>query len=417
MKRILVLAWFYPPLNSSEAVVTEKLLGASRFSYDVFTQSGCEAWSYGRESDWPERANVRRICADAKSPEAWVDEALRFFLTHREDYALVMTRSMPPECHRVGLRIKALCPALPWVASFGDPIWRNPYDLLGGLYDPYSLANPLNHECALRPARQLLWSLRHREARRRARELAVIETQTLRRADRLIFNNVSELRYMNADPVRSVVIRHSFDRALIPTVSDEPRDRLRFVFTGQLNTLRCARPLLEALRRLRMDRPALPERAEFHFFGEMADADLAYILREGLDDFVRVHRPVSYRQSLAEAAGADWLLHIDAELFAVTAENPFFAGKLADYFGTGKPILALTMPRGDAADCLRRAGAVVLSFSVNEIKQALDRIIFGGFLPRTDAAFREGFSSQAVARSFDEQVVIPLLCPSNASEP
>ena len=302
MKRILVLAWFYPPLNSSEAVVTEKLLGASRFSYDVFTQSSCEAWSYGRESDWPERANVRRICADAKSPEAWVDEALRFFLTHREDYALVMTRSMPPECHRVGLRIKALCPALPWVASFGDPIWRNPYDLLGGLYNPYSLANPLNHECALRPARQLLWSLRHRPARQRARELAAIETQTLRRADRLIFNNVSELRYMNADPARSVVIRHSFDRALIPTVSDEPRDRLRFVFTGQLNTLRCARPLLEALRRLRMDRPALPERAEFHFFGEMADADLAFILREGLDDFVRVHRPVSYRHRRGLAA-------------------------------------------------------------------------------------------------------------------
>lgn len=423
MKRIFVVSWFYPPLNSSEALLTERLLAHSRYAFDVFTQGASEAWSYGREEAWPERPNVRRICGESADPAAWAAEAFAYFAAHRGDYALVMTRSMPPECHRVGLLIRARWPEIPWVASFGDPIFHNPYELLGGgLYDPYGLSNPLNRGRALSwrlsPGRALLsmaWRLRHRAARRRARELKALEDRVLARADRLLFNNASELRFMargRALLARALVLRHSYDAALIPPAV-EKGDRLRFVFTGQLNALRRALPLLRAIRRLKEARPDLPERAEFLFFGDLGDADLAYILRRGLEDCVHVHAPVPYRQSLAEAAGADWLLHIDANVRPVCEENPFFAGKLADYFGLGKPILAVTMPEGDAADTLRRAGALVLSFSVNEIKQALDRIVYGGLRLSMDAAFLRGFSAEAAAKLLDEQVVSPLLCSKN----
>ena len=49
MNRILVITWFYPPVNSSEGLVTYKLLNNSIYKYDVFTQKKSSSWSYGNE--------------------------------------------------------------------------------------------------------------------------------------------------------------------------------------------------------------------------------------------------------------------------------------------------------------------------------------------------------------------------------
>ena len=38
MKKILVISWYFPPVNSSEGLVTFKLLKNSEYEYDVFTQ-------------------------------------------------------------------------------------------------------------------------------------------------------------------------------------------------------------------------------------------------------------------------------------------------------------------------------------------------------------------------------------------
>ena len=35
MKRILVISWYFPPINSSEGLVTYKLLKNSKYQYDV----------------------------------------------------------------------------------------------------------------------------------------------------------------------------------------------------------------------------------------------------------------------------------------------------------------------------------------------------------------------------------------------
>lgn len=421
MKRILVVSWFYPPINSSEAILTAKLLKHSRYGYDVFTQARSEAWSYGRDPGLPEGENCRRIAADSTDLASWTDEAVRFFAAHREEYDLLMTRSMPPECHLAGLRIKKRFPQVKWIASFGDPIRDNPYELIGGsLWSPYSMKNPVNRFRALRfrlspirAAQNALWSLRHIRLIRRRRMLARLEEDTLRRADRLIFNNASQLRYMlgtRTNCEKAVILPHSYDSSLYPTqITSKSNQKIRFVFLGQLNAIRTAQPLFRAIRSLKESMADLPERAEFLFFGEMPDAELAAILRMEIGDLVQFRKPVSYRQSLTEAAAADWLVHIDGNIGTVTEENVFFAGKLADYFGTGRPILAITMEKGDAADCLRRAGALLLSYSVNEIRQALYQIICRGRSVSMDGDYLRGFSAPRVAAILDETVVKPLL--------
>lgn len=421
MKRIFVISWFYPPINSSEAMLTAKLLKYSRYDYDIFTQGRSEAWSFGNGGELPGCENQRRIEAQSSEPGPWADEAVRYFTAHRAEYDLIMTRSMPPECHLAGLRIKQRFPEVKWIASFGDPIGRNPYEIIiGGMWSPYSLKNPMNQNRRLlyrlspiRMARDLLWTARHVRTVHRQRMLRSLEAKALHRADRLIFNNTSQLRYMAGSSAlgrKAVIIRHSYDPALYPKLGhDRANRRLRFVFLGQLNAIRTAQPLLQAIHALKKSLGDLPERAEFLFFGDLPDADLAAILRLEIGDTVHVRKPVSYAQSLEEMESADWLVHIDGNISAVSEENVFFAGKLADYFGAEKPILAITMPKGDVADCLHRAGATVLSYSVNEIKQALFQIIYRAWMPRMDMDYLRGFSAQKAAEFLDDKVVKPLL--------
>lgn len=420
MKPILVFSWFYPPVNSSEGLATYKLLNSSRFEYLVFTQKSSSAWSFGFNAELPGSRTIQTVCAEAQDPESWVDAGWRYYLQNRDHFSLVMTRSMPPECHALGLRIKRAFPETKWIASFGDPIRDNPYSHIDcSLYACQSARNRINRLRRQDPAfllapgrllRTLLWDLRHRDAVRLRRELASIENGTISHADRLLFNNPSQLRYMLRDPAMSgkaVVLPHCYDRRLYADMekpSGGPGNRIRFVFTGQLNETRSARPLLDAIRRLREARPDLEKRAEFVFYGDMPDADLACICRWGLGALVRFEAPLSYLDSLREAVRADWLLHIDGNIGAVCRENVFFAGKLADYFGAGTPILAITMPKGAAADWLRKAKALVLSYSVNEIKQALYQIVYEGLRPEPNRAFLAGFSSERTAAVFDREV-------------
>lgn len=417
MKRIFVVCWFYPPINSSEGLVTYKLLNNSRYAYDVFTQESSADWSYGKNMRFQNGENVRSICGKSKDIADWKEEAFAYFKAHRGEYDCVMTRSMPQECHEVGLRIKRAFPEVKWIASFGDPVKDNPYQHLNcSLYSFHSMKNKVNRDAPRRyrlsPGRVLragVWSVRHRAAVRQRRALAALEDETLRLADKIILNNFSQQRYMlhgSALEQKAVVIRHSYDPRLYPPKRARAADgKTRFAFLGHLDEIRTAYPLLQAIKNLRDDKPDLPQRAEFLFYGEMGDADLLFLLKNDLLDMVRFCKPVAYLESLQEMQAADWLLHIDGNLRRVSDENIFFAAKVADYFGAQTNILAITMPNGDVGDVLRRAGELVLSFSANEIKQYLYLILYEGYQIQPDAAYIESFSSRRVAAEFDEKVI------------
>lgn len=396
-----------------------KLLNTSRYEYDVFTQRSVETWSYGSSMGFRDRGNVRAIYARSTTIADWEQEAYRYFLAHREEYDLIMTRSMPPEVHAVGIRIKRHFPRVRWIASFGDPIKTNPFYHMGyDMFPPFSMGNLQNRRKGLgfrlspeRIARDCLWHLRYPGTARARRRLIRIEDSTIALADTLVFNDTSELRLMTRTKsarAKSVVIRHSYDESLFPEADSEraaPRTKQRFVFVGQLNPIRRGEPLLRGIKELNDSMEDLEERAEFVFYGDMPESDMAYIVRNGLTDLVRYEKPVSYRESLRLMRQADWVIHIDADTRAVTKENVFFAGKLADYFGAGTKVLAVTMQRGDVVDALRRAGALVLSYSAGEIKEYLYLILYQGWQTRMDRAYTEQYDARCVAAQFDRQVI------------
>lgn len=416
MKRIFVISWFYPPVNSSEGLVTFKLLNNSKYEYDVYTQNSSTDWSYGRNVAFENHANVRSIYAKSKNIADWKYEAFQYFCEHRAEYDCIMTRSMPQESHEIGLRIKKKFPEIFWIASFGDPVKTNPYQHINcTLHSPYGMDNLVNRgksrRYRLSPKRILLstyWRVRHKAAVKVRRELAKLEDETLALADKIVLNNESQKRFMVPEEAlarKAVVIHHSYDPDFYPNEPKPAHRKVQFFFAGHLDEIRTAHPLLQALADLKKDVPDLADRAEFEFYGDMADNDLVFLVHNELLDLVHFHKPISYLDSLKKMQEADWLLHIDGNIGTVCNENIFFAAKIADYFGSGSNILAITMPDGDVADILRRANEAVLSFSANEIKEYLYLILCENYSITPNREYIATFSAENVAAEFDTKVL------------
>ena len=127
--RILVVSWFYPPVNTAEAICAYKQLKNSSFEYDIITQTQNFSWSYGNFTSLPELENVNVISIEAGSCKDFISPAVKYFKENIDNYDVVITRSMPPESHEIGLEIKRLKPSIFWIASLNDPIANNPYTL------------------------------------------------------------------------------------------------------------------------------------------------------------------------------------------------------------------------------------------------------------------------------------------------
>lgn len=98
---------------------------------------------------------------------------------------------------------------------------------------------------------------------------------------------------------------------------------------------------------------------------------------------------------------SDYLLHIDANISEITNENIFFAAKLADYLGSKKPIIGITMLDGISADILRENNSLVLTFSKNDILNYLYLIIYENYKFKMNDKTRKNYDALQVAKKFD----------------
>lgn len=413
MKKILVFSWFYPPINSSEGLVTFKLINNSKYSYDVFTQNKNQNWSYGKNGEIDNNKNVTSIFSKSKDIKEWMDDAYEYFVKNKDDYDIIMTRAMPQESHLIGLKIKKNFPDIKWIASFGDPIKDNPYQhICCSLYSYHSRRNKINRNMSLsrvfspgRIVHCLYWNYKYRNNVKIRKELDFIETSTLKNADYIVLNNESQKKYMIHDDnisKKTFIIYHSFDNKLYPKVDKQKHEKIRFVFVGHLDDIRSSYSLLKAIKLLKEDVPNLSSKVEFLFYGEMGNNDKLYILDNDLLDVVKLKKPVSYIDSLKIMQDADWLIHIDGNIGIVNDENIFFAAKVADYFGSKTNIIGITMQEGAITDILRNSNSLLLSYSAEEIKNYLYLIVEENYSIKRNEKYIEKFNAKNVAKDFDK---------------
>lgn len=395
MKKILVITWFYPPVNSSEGLVTYKLLNNSRYEYDVFTQKNSASWSYGNNDNLENNKNINCIFAESNNLKDWKKEAIKYFKENKNKYDVVMTRSMPPESHEIGIKIKKIKPSIKWIASFGDPIANNPY---------VSLTKKNDHTRFLVRVKRFPKTLARNMLRKYVTENP-IENKTIKYSDMIIFNSIEQQKYMLGNKKKeSIVLAHSYYDKLYPKNVKKFDDKIHITYIGHLDKIRTPKLLLEAIRELKQADTNLFEKLEVDFYGNLCTDDKLYIFNNELYDVIKYKKQVGYLESLKIMKESNFLLHIDANLSLVNNENIFFAAKLADYIGSGTPIIGITMLDGASANILRDINGLVLTYSKSDIKNYLRKIIYENysFDLNKDACLE--YSAKKVAEKFDDMV-------------
>lgn len=417
MKKGYVISWFFPPTNSSEGLLTFKLLKNSEFDYVVFTQKDDASWTYETVEDRLVSDNIKVVFAKDTNIDEWVNEGIAYFEQHADEFDFIMSRSMSPESILVAREIKKKHPDIPWIASFGDPLANNPYLMLYPRKSPFSVkglgTENVGFKKKMNPFRVLkncLWHIR--EAYRNSKDtydkqLARIEKMAMYEADRIIVNSQNQANYMASNYPENikdkfVVVPHSFDKEFYSTLPKEKNEKIKIVYLGSLTSIRTPLPFIQAVDRLCKTVPDLESKLEVELYGTLSD-DMSYFLKRlRLTRIIKQKNSVGYFESLNIMRNADWCLMIDANLGSIMGENIFFPGKLADYLGSGSGIFTITMDKGPSSDITRAVGGLVMTHSVDEIYMNLYRVVAKGLKPNTQNV--ENFDVINVAKNYDQEV-------------
>jgi glycosyltransferase involved in cell wall biosynthesis len=291
---------------------------------------------------------VRRLASVVMIPDSyigWYPFALRAAL--REIRAggvdAVYSTSPPESAHMVGAALRRRT-RLPWVADFRDP-WMNLHLL--------DVPGPLHA------------ALHRRLERAVCREAEVVATSAW-----------SEELLRRAHPdARVTRIPNGYDGeevASVAALSPPPGGPLRILHAGMLTQRRSAVPFLEALHAFLERRPEARGRVEAEFAGAREDDNDRAVERLGLGASVHFVGTVPHAEILRRERTAHVLLLIK---HANLRYNGLVPGKLYEYIGLRRPLLALAPP-GEAralVESLRR-GETADPSDVPAIARAIERL-------------------------------------------
>ncbi len=411
---IFVAAWYYPPVTSSEGIVTYKLLRKSKNNYDV-ASSLSQQWSYHSEFTSYQEPNINTYTIETDDIDEWVDFCVAKFeeLYPSRKYDCLMTRSTPPESILVGLRIKEKHPEIKWVASLADPLANNPYELSAYIDDNPLLSRRVKRffrRELMNPNPDALKPLKKRSEKGILRlcQLKEWENKVLEKADLIICPTERQLSYMNGEGgwrSKYFALPHSYCEDFYPDQKAE-NDKIVFTYTGYSDKRRSLKPIVEAVNLLKNSGSPALDRVFFRIVGNTPREISDLLLNFDLQDNISIEGSVSYFESLGIMKSSDWLIHVDANFEELEPGGSiFFAGKIADYLGAGKPVLSLTGRDTPACRITEKAGGIVVeSDDVIKIADTIEKIAFGIIKPSLNKAYAESYAAPAVADRFDRKL-------------
>ena len=269
-----------------------------------------------------------------------VREALR--LCRRETYDVLYSTSPPDSTHLAALTVSRKT-GIPWLADFRDP-WISLY-----LRDPVSAAH-----------RSILEGME----RRVACGADTVTVTTMWQKDEL------GRKIPSCNTVR---IPNGYDEEDFTAAAEAPPDGpLQIAHCGMLTLGRRSRVFLEGVSRFMESVPEAADRIRVTFIGarESVNEDLEGI--RGIGKIVRFEDNIPHAECVARERRSHVLLlikHDDRQY------NGLVPGKLYEYIGAQRPILALAPP-GEAADIITglRRGEIARPGDPGEVAAALERI-------------------------------------------
>ena len=364
MKKVLIIAYQFPPMGGSGVQRTSKFVKYLRdFGWEpvVFTrqvgkmplkdESLLKDIPAGvkviRTHPWDltELPGILGLAGKVASRKILIPDGERLWQVfsksramkalYEEAIDLVYTTSYPYSDHLLGACLKKACPEIPWVADFRDE-WTN---------NPYLLDNP--H-----------YGLRMKRER-------AMEKQVLLKADQLITNTpVMQANFIREDKgleEKFHVIPNGFDREDFEGLPDTLPENSRFTlsYTGALYGRRKPDVVFEALKRLIDGNRIHREKIRVKLIGNYKTGALnALVEKYELSGIVEILPYMKHRECLLELAGSDALLLIEG---AGPGAEAFYTGKVFEYMNTGRPILAAIPSRGAAAGLIRETRTGIVS--------------------------------------------------------
>jgi hypothetical protein len=408
MKRILMIAYHFPPLAGSSGI--QRTLRFVRhlpeFGWQpIVLTTNPRAYEHTSDdlmAEIPEGTIVSRafalntarhlsiagryIAALAR-PDRWISwkfagvrEGLRLIKKHQPEvlwstYPIATAHVIAAELHRRS--------GLPWVADFRDPMAQDGYP-----------SDPVTH-----------------------RRFLEIEAEVVGKAALSLFTTPGAARtYRGRYPDRAHRVRvlengydeESFSGPISPASPPEPLDPggVTLLHSGIVYpSERDPGALFIALEAMKRQGSLMPGSFRIRFRAPVHD-DLLRSLAEkhGVEAFIETRPAIPYREALAEMLRADALLVMQAANC-----NEQIPAKIYEYLRAGRPLLGLTDPAGDTAGVLREAGiqAIAALDSPAEIVSLIEKFMRNaqdGFLPNpayVESASRRG-RTQAFASMLDE---------------
>jgi glycosyltransferase involved in cell wall biosynthesis len=252
-------------------------------------------------------------------PAAW-RACQRTLRKRRAD--IVLTSGPPHVIHLLGVALKRM-ERLPWVADFRDP-W------ISGM--PHRSSRPGQ-----------LWQ-------------RFLEKRVFADADRILANATNARRlFVRTYPRHAgkiTTLTNGFDPPAPFANPPRTAGALQMLHAGEIYAGRDPLPLLDAMAQLKQT--GLRTRFDVMGHVHLPSGDLVTeATRRGLAAEVRLRGQLPYQEALQEMAQSDLLVVLDGP--GRTIGVP---AKVYEYFGAGRPVLALVEPDGDAAEILRASGIV-----------------------------------------------------------
>jgi glycosyltransferase involved in cell wall biosynthesis len=174
---------------------------------------------------------------------------------------------------------------------------------------------------------------------------------------------------------RWLLLPNGYDASDFQNITPLPPDgpgKLTITYTGSLYGNRNPNYLFQAVRELLQEDPTWRDDLRFNFVGRVGQSIQNLLNDAEFAGMVQLIPYLAHQESIQYLLSADLLLLIIDD---APANRGILTGKLYEYLGARKPILALA-PEGNAADLIRdvKAGFVVPPKNVAAIKQTLREI-------------------------------------------
>ena len=299
----------------------------------------------------------------------WIKPSAAFLLDllQKGQFQAIITTGPPHSMHLIGLELKRKT-GIPWLADFRDP-WSK-WEFLDTL--------PM-----------LSWIRKIHQK---------MELSILKEADTVTtISPTFQQEFEAIHPRKIELLTNGFDPADLPAdfwTNTVKSDSLEILYTGVIDAIRNPIPFLSSLKSV-FEQSS--KKVNMRFVGKVSEPVQAFIEADlWLKTHVKLEGYVSHEEVFAFYKKANLLLLILTDTKNAQGNIP---GKIFEYMATGRPILALGDPKGDAAKILEKSqsGKVFSHLDLEGIKDFLEN--FENKAIESRSLFIEQYSRKALSKT------------------